>query len=66
MRKAIALSVLVLGLASAAGGRPAPDRQPLATCVGANPCRACKTCKYCKRCAKLGGKCGIEMGQKRR
>ena len=31
----------------------------VATCTGANPCKACKNCKYCKRCAKDGKTCGV-------
>lgn len=31
----------------------------VATCVGADPCKACKNCKYCKRCAKKGLTCGV-------
>jgi hypothetical protein len=31
----------------------------LATCTGADPCKACSSCRYCKHCAKEGGSCGI-------
>jgi hypothetical protein len=35
------------------------DLPGLATCTGADPCRACKNCKYCHHCAKDGGTCGV-------
>lgn len=40
---------------------PLPKPSPplhLATCVGADPCKACKNCHACKHCKKDGGTCG--------
>lgn len=61
------LALCALSLVAAApslGQTPKPSRKPVqvavATCVGADPCRACKNCKYCKRCNDGSGRvCGI-------
>lgn len=51
--KLIAYMVFVLALAACT------TSAKIATCTGADPCKACKNCKYCKHCAKEKGTCGI-------
>jgi len=46
-------------LAGAGGQLEKDEAASMATCVGADPCRACSSCRYCGHCAKRGGTCGI-------
>jgi hypothetical protein len=62
MNKILLAIFLLMG--TLPGTRPVKSLTPveknkIATCVGANPCKACKNCKYCKRCAKNGLTCGV-------
>jgi hypothetical protein len=60
----IAVIALALGGVGYAAW-PDHDHVHLATCVGADPCKACKTCSACKYCKEKGHSCGVCKDKKK-
>jgi hypothetical protein len=55
MKRALILSVLLVGSAVAGNGSPAQAGR----CSGGANCTACSTCSACRNCAGGGGTCSV-------